>query len=153
MHDINVSGSNGLELASVNSRLTLPMDLTQSAEKVCLIHEEGNLSNFQCNVLSLIENEQKVVIIDYDAKKIDLIKNKLPQDSFIVHTRFEANEEEEVCEWISGKSGKKFLIADWYTVAGYEFDTVIIVVPENVKDQISSVCQRATARLIVCAYK
>ena len=153
MHDITVSVSSGSAIGSVNSRLALPMDLTQSAEKVCLIHEDANLSNFQCNVLSLVKNEQKVLIINCYSDKLDLIKNKLPQDSFIVHTRFEANEEEEACEWISGKSGKKFLIADSLTVAGYEFDTVIIVVYESLKDRISSVCQRATARLIVCIYE
>ena len=154
VHEIAVSGSSGnYSGQSVNSRLALPMDLTQSAEKVCLIHEDANLSNFQRNVLSLVENEHKVLIIDYDTRKLDLVKSKLPQDSFIVHTRFEANEEEEVCEWISGKSGKKFLIADQDTVAGYEFDTVIIVVSEYSKDTISSVCQRATARLIVCSYE
>ena len=152
MHDIAVSGSSGAA-EPVNSRLTLPMDLTQSAEKVCLIHEDANLSNFQCNVLSLVENEQKVLIIEHYSDKLVLIKSKLPQDSFIVHTRDEANEEEEVREWISGKSGKKFLIADFRTVAGYEFDTVIIVVPDCYKRKISSVCQRATARLIVCFYE
>ena len=75
-------------------------------------------------------------------------KSRLPKDSFIVHTWNDANEE-EACEWISGKSGKKFLITDHWTVAGYEFDIVIIVASEHLKDQISSVCQRATARLIV----
>ena len=49
MHEIAVSGYSSYG-DSVNSRLALPMDLTQSAEKVCLIHEDANLSNFQCNV-------------------------------------------------------------------------------------------------------
>ena len=55
-------------------------------------------------------------------------------------------DEDEASEWISGRSEKKFLIADEVTVAGYEFDTVIIVTDK----MISSLCQRATARLIVC---
>ena len=127
------------------------MDLHQSAEEVCMIHEDENLSNFQTNVLSLVENEKRVLIILANSDKLDLVKSKLPQDSFIVHKYDESNEE-EACEWISGKSGKKFLIADHRTVAGYEFDTVIIVTDEDYKDEISSVCQRATARLIVCLY-
>ena len=151
VHDIAVSGSSGFASVSVNSRLAFPMDLHQSAEEVCMIHEDANLSNFQTNVLSLVQNEKKVLIIDAFSDKLNLVKSNLPQDSYIVHTYNEANEE-DACEWISGKSGKKFLIADNRTVAGYEFETVIIVAPEDYKDSISSVCQRATARLIVCIY-
>ena len=54
---------------------------------------------------------------------------------------------------ISGKSKKKFLIADEYTVTGYEFDTVIIVTNQRWLNSIPSLCQRATARLIVCLYE
>ena len=153
MHDIAVSG-NGYASGghAVNSRLALPMDLHQSAEEVCMIHEDANLSNFRTNVLSLVKNEKKVLIIfAHSFSKLDLVKSKLPQDSLIVHAYDEANEE-EACEWISGKSGKKFLIADHQTAAGYEFDTVIVVTTELRKDRIASVCQRATARLIICIY-
>ena len=152
MHDIDVSGSSSYGVETVNSKLALPIDLSESAEKVCLVHEDDNLSNFQDKVLSLVINEQKVLIIDASVDKLDLLKIKLPHDSFIVHTMYETNEE-EACEWISGTSGKKFLIAEQETVAGYEFDTVIIVTPEYRKDDISSVCQRATAKLIVCLYR
>ena len=152
VHDITVSAS-GYIAGRVNSRLALPIDLNESVEEVSVINEDANLSNFQSNVLSLVDNEQKVLIIKCHSEKLDLIKNKLPQDSFIIHSFIEADEEEEACEWISGKSGKKFLITDDETVDGYEFDTVIIVVPEDEKDRISSLCQRATARLIVCFHK
>jgi len=152
VHDIYVSAS-GYSIGTVNSRLAFPIDLNESVEEVSVINDDGNLSNFQSNVLSLVENEQKVLIIDHTSAKLGLIKTKLLQDSFIVHKYNEANEEEEACEWINGKSGKKFLIADHRTVAGYEFDTVIIVVSEDYKDIISNLCQRATARLIVCIYK
>ena len=81
VYEIAVSESSGYA-GSVNSRLALPMDLTQSAEKVCLIHEDANLSNFQCNVLSLVENEQKVLIIDYYSKKLDLINILIQENTF-----------------------------------------------------------------------
>jgi len=158
VHQIEVSGSgsgvgNPDPAAKVSSELALPIDLSESVEEVCLIHEDSNLSNFQTSVLNLVENEQRVLmILPYYGEKIYLVERKLPQDSFIVHKLNEANEE-EACEWISGRSSNKFLIADQQTVAGYEFDTVIIVAPEYAKDLISSMCQRATARLIVCLYK
>ena len=47
VHDIAVFGNSGYRTSLVSSRLALPMDLTQSSEKVCLIHEDENLSNFQ----------------------------------------------------------------------------------------------------------
>lgn len=129
------------------SRLALPVDLSESME-VCYI-QDINLLNFQTNVLTLVENDPKVLIITYT--EFNLLKSKLPQDDFIVHTISNANEE-EAHEWISGKSDKKFLIADDPTVAGCEFDTVIIVFRKHRRDLISSLCQRATARLIVCIY-
>ena len=79
-----------------------------------------------------------LIILAYNNDKLDLVKSKLPQDSFVIHQYPEANEE-EACEWISGISGKKFLIADNKdTIPGYEFDTDIIVVRETWKDKISS---------------
>ena len=153
MHDIIVSAS-GFSVGSVKSRLALPIDLNESVEEVSVFIEDANLSNFQSNVLSLVENEQKVLIINYFSRRtgiFDLIEPKLPQESFIVHKYDEANEE-EACKWISGRSGKKFLITDQDTVAGFEFDAVIIVVEKIDKDNISSLCQRATARLIVCLH-
>ena len=49
MHDITVSGS-GHGIANTNSRLALPIDLSESVEEVRLIHEDADLSNFskQC---------------------------------------------------------------------------------------------------------
>ena len=58
-------------------------------------------------------------------------------------------EDDEVRNWISGNSTKKFLITDEWTVAGYEFDTVILIAYDHQIRDISSVCQRAKARLIV----
>ena len=148
MHDITVYG-NGF---GTKSRLALPIDLSESVEEVRLIHEDEDLSNFQSNVLNLVGNEQKVLIIVHYSSKLDLVESKLPQGSFVVHTLWNEANEEEACEWINERSGKKFLIADEYTVAGFEFDTVILVTDETLKGRISSVCQRATARLIVCIY-
>ena len=137
----------------LRSRLALPIDLNESVSEVLVIHEDTNLSYFDVSVLSLMENEHKVLLImAFSNDKLHLIKNKLPENNFIIHTNDEKNEE-EACEWVCGKSSKKFLIADADTVAGYEFSTVIMVVHKDMKDNVSSLCQRATARLIVCLYE
>ena len=40
-------------------------------------------------------NEKRVLfILAYAPEKLDLVKSKLPQDNFIVHTRNEKNKEE-----------------------------------------------------------
>ena len=57
--------------------------------------------------------------------------------------------EEKARDWIAGNSDEKFLITDEWTVAGYEFDTVILVAYDHQMRGISSVCQRARAKLIV----
>ena len=150
MQNIEVSGSGGDYITGkVSSKLALPIDLSESVEEVRLIHEDANLSNFQTSVLNLVKNDQKVLIILVFSRGPKLVKSKLPQDSFIVHKHDEANEG-EACEWISGRSSKKFLIADADTVAGYEFDTVIILSGKDRKNNFASLCQRATSRLIVC---
>ena len=151
VYEITVYGSHySFGVDKTRSILALPIDLSESVEEVRLIHEDADLSTFQSNVLNLVINEQKVLIIlAYSSSKLSLVKNKLPQDNFIVH-RYDERNEEEACKWINGRSGKKFLIADEHTVAGFEFDAVIIVAKELWKDGISSLCQRATARLIVC---
>ena len=95
----------------------MSIDLSESVEEVHLIHEDADLSNFQSNVLNLVENEQKVLIILAYSLILDLVKSKLPQDNFIVHKWHESHNK-EAYEWISGRSGKKFLIADHWTVAG-----------------------------------
>ena len=151
MHEIAVSGGGAsYSIDKTSSRLALPIDLSESVEEVQVIYEDEALSGFKSKVLKLVENEQKVLIIlPFGRINLNILKSKLPKDNFIVHKLNDANEE-EACEWIRGSSSKKFLVADNYTVIGFEFDTVIIVANEDKKDNISSLCQRATARLIVC---
>ena len=60
--------------------------------------------------------------------------------------------EKEVCDWISDRSNKKYLITDHLTVTGFEFDTVLIVADLQFKNDISNLYQRATAKLILCFY-
>ena len=152
MHEITVSGGGAAYTNNkTSSRLALPIDLSESVEEVQVVYGDEALSGFKRKVLKLVKNEQKVLIIVPFGDYINLhyVKSKLPKKNFIVHQRYDANEE-EACEWIRGSSSKKFLVADGGTVIGFEFDTVIIVANEYDKDNISSLWQRATARLIIC---
>ena len=147
--DVEVGGSGSYIGDKVSSKMALPLDLSASVDEVKVIQSDQNLSNFDENVLNLVKNDKKVLVIAHFSEALNLVKKKIPKDNFIVHVHNEANEK-EAGDWISGESDKKYLIADHYTVAGFEFETVIIVTRENYKDQISSLCQRATAKLIVC---
>ena len=62
VQDVDVSGIIYPGFSS-KFKLTLPVDLCQSVEEVRLINDDPNLSNFESNVLSLVENEKKVLII------------------------------------------------------------------------------------------
>ena len=62
VHEVAITGVHGYVNATVNSRMTRPVDLTESVEvaKVCYLDE--NLTNFQDEVLHLVQNEKKVLI-------------------------------------------------------------------------------------------
>ena len=85
---------------------------------IFLKYEYNGLSSFQPNVVSLFETEEKVLIVLYDCEhKLEHITSKLTRVTFIVLTSKNKLKEEEACEWLRGKSGKEFLIADNWTVA------------------------------------
>ena len=154
MHEVAITGVHGYVNATVNSRMTRPVDLTESVEvaKVCYLDE--NLTNFQDEVLHLVQNEKKVLIIvvsDF-SQIFDLVKSKIAQNDVIVHGAWNEVDEEEAIDWITDKSDKKYLITDHLTVTGFEFDTVIIVADENSKDEISNLYQRARSKLILCCF-
>merc|ERR1739848_329424 len=98
---VAVTGNTGCYGDRVNSRITLPVDLSEGVGKVQEIYEDTDLSGFQNNVLSLVENDKKVLVIVYaSSKAMNIIKIKLPWNNFIIHRCDEPNEE-EACEWIS----------------------------------------------------
>ena len=61
--DVTVSGSTAYADDRVSSKMALPLDLTASVEEVKVIQSDRNLSNFNENVLKLVENDKKVLII------------------------------------------------------------------------------------------
>ena len=70
VYEVAVTGNTGCYGDRVNSRITLPVDLSEGVGKVQVIHEDTDLSGFQNNVLTLVENEKKVLVIVYASSKV-----------------------------------------------------------------------------------
>ena len=154
VHEVTITGVHGYVNATVNSMMSRPVDLIESVEEPKVCHLDENLTSFQENVLKLVQNDKKVLIIvvsDF-SPIFDLVISKISQDDLIVHTAWTEVNEEEAIDWITDKSDKKYLITDHLTVTGFEFDTVIIVADEELRHEISNVCQRAKSKLILCCF-
>ena len=61
---------------------------------------------------------------------------------------YHESNEEEALDWITDKTNIKHFI----TVTGFKFETVLIVADAEFKDEISSLYQRATGKLVICYY-
>ena len=134
--------------------MSRPVDLTESVEEAKVCYVDEHLTSFQDNVLKLVQNEKKVLIIvvsDF-SQIFDLVRSKIADHDVIVHGAWNEVNEEEAVDWITNRSDKKYLITDHLTVTGFEFDTVIIVADENFKDEISNLYQRAKSKLILCCF-
>ena len=96
-------------------------------------------------------NDAKVLVIVVSDLKhtFDLVMSKISPDDVILY--HESNEEEAL-DWIIDESNKKYLITDHITVTGFEFETVLIVADAEFKNEISSLYQRATGKLVICYY-
>ena len=140
--------------ATVNSTMYRPVDLVESVQEVKVCNLDENLTSFQDEVLELVRTEKKVLIIVVSDEEpiFGLVRDQITQDDVIVHTAWNEVNEEETIDWIDDKSEKKYLITDHLTVTGFEFDTVIIVADEELRHEISNVCQRAKSKLILCCF-
>ena len=131
--------------------MALPVDLCESVEEVQVWDTDETLSDFQEKVLPLVEKDAKVLVIVVSdlSDTFDLVMSKISPDDVILY--HESNEEEAL-DWITDESNKKYLITDHITVTGFEFETVLIVADAEFKDEISSLYQRATGKLVICYY-
>ena len=155
MHDVSITGVHGYMNATVNSTMSRPVDLVESVQEVKVCNLDEDLTSFQDEVLELVQNEKKVLIIVVSDEEpiFGLVRDQIAQDDVIVHTAWNEVNEEETIDWIDDKSNKKYLITDHLTVTGFEFDTVIIVADEELRHEISNVCQRAKSKLILCCFR
>ena len=78
--DVAVSGIHGYVDATVNSKMTIPMDLSPSVEDVKVFNVNESLTGFQENVLNYVRNDKKVlVIVVSDFSQIfDNVKEAIP---------------------------------------------------------------------------
>ena len=78
--DVAVSGIHGYVDATVNSKMTIPMDLSPSVEEVKIFNVNESLAGFQENVLNYVRNDKKVlVIVVSDFSQIfDNVKEAIP---------------------------------------------------------------------------
>ena len=78
--DVAVSGIHGYVDATVNSKITIPMDLSPSVEDVKVFNVNESLTGFQENVLNYVRNDKKVlVIVVSDFSQIfDNVKEAIP---------------------------------------------------------------------------
>ena len=78
--DVAVTGIHGYVDATVNSKMTIPMDLCPSVEEVKVFNINENLTGFQENVLNYVKNDKKVLVIvvsDF-SQMFDNIKEAIP---------------------------------------------------------------------------
>ena len=69
---------------------------------------------------------------------------------FVEYRSWNTGNETKATEWLAKKSKEKYLITDEWAVAGFEFDTVILVTHSNQQSkELSTVIQRARAKLIL----
>ena len=134
----------------MESKIVLPKDLCQGE----------NVENYSsCSgesfkeTLKQFKDVKKVlmIVIDSSDELFTFVKKHLKKD-FVEYRSWNTGNETKATEWLANKSKKKYLITDEWAVAGYEFDTVILVTHSNQQRKgLSTVIQRARAKLIVLA--
>ena len=129
---------------TMRSRISIPQDLCPSEQEVKIFKSQ----EFS-KVLDEIQEEEQVLVV-VTAKTLNWVKKRLPVNNSLMHCFKHLSEESAVLDWIAGRSNKKFLISDEWTVSGYEFHTVILIAQDDQMHCLSSVKQRAIAKLIVC---
>ena len=132
----------------MESKITVPKDLCQGE----------NVENYSaCSGESFKEalkqfkdyNKVLMIVIDSLDELFNFVKKHLKKD-FVEYRSWNTGNETKATEWLANKSKKKYLITDEWAVAGFEFDTVILVTHSNQQSkELSTVIQRARAKLIV----
>ena len=132
----------------MESKITVPKDLCQGE----------NVENYSaCSGESFKEamkqfkdyNKVLMIVIDSSGELFTFVKKHLKKD-FVEYRSWNTGNETKATEWLAKKSKEKYLITDEWAVAGFEFDTVILVTHSNQQSkELSTVIQRARAKLIL----
>ena len=134
----------------MESKITIPKDLCQGE----------NVENYSAcsgesfkEALKQFKDYNKVLMIVIDSSDVlfNFVKKHLKED-FVEYRSWNTGNETKATEWLGNKSKKKYLITDEWAVAGFEFDTVILVTHFNQqRKELTTVIQRARAKLVVLA--
>ena len=133
----------------MKSKIKVPKDLCQS-EKV-KDYPVCSVKRFK-EILQEVKEETKILVIVMDSTDdlFNCVKKLLKKDHVEYRSWQKTSNETKASNWLKENSKKKYLITDEWAVAGFEFDTVIIVTyPDQQKIGLSSVVQRARAKLMV----
>ena len=110
---------------TMRSRISIPQDLCPSEQEVKIFKAQ----EFS-KVLDEIQEDDQVLVV-VTAKTLNWAKKRLPVNNSLWHCFKHLSEESAVLDWIAGRSNKKFLISDEWTVSGFEFHTVILHSPRR----------------------
>ena len=133
----------------MKSKIKVPKDLCQS-EKV-KDYPVCSGKRFK-EILQEVKEETKILVIVMDSTDdlFNCVKKLLKKDYVEYRSWQKTSNEKKASDWLKENSKKKYMITDEWAVAGFEFDTVIIVTyPDQQKIGLSSVVQRARAKLMV----
>ena len=134
----------------MESKITIPKDLCQGENVENYLACSGE--SFK-EALKQFKDHNKVLMIVIDSSDLlfNFVKKHLKKD-FVEYRSWNTGNETKATEWLVNKSKKKYLITDEWAVAGFEFDTVILVTHFNQQRKgLTTVIQRARAKLIVLA--
>ena len=160
---------------SMNYVISLPKDHPDGQAPQTITGNRSDFRDFQ-KALDIMAAESQVLILVgtyfISGNDIDLMASKLPEGSWIQHhAAQDKHDNTGVCAWVkahlpgmkksqamkeemgsigSSKEKKKYLIADWYSSAGFEFPAVIFVTNDYINDHRNATfCQRAKAKLVI----
>ena len=160
--------------------ISLPKDHPDGYAPQTIIGNINDFRDFE-KALDIMATEIQVLILvdtkNISGNNIDKMASKLPEGSWIQHHR-NKQDNTDACAWVkahlhyyyqtemkkrkamvveeirrrSSKENKKYLIAGWYTSAGFEFPAVIWVTKKSSirhDDRTATYCQRAKAKLVI----
>ena len=157
---LQVSGGGGFYSDKIQYTLSLAKDHPNGEESTIINDESKDLIKFK-ETLDFVKNEKQVLIlIDTVAstRVYEAVVAQLPYNSYVEHNIYE-NDNDSAAAWVEHQMTRKeenvtneklkFLIAYWFTAAGYEVPALIFVNRNVTDSDMPTHIQRAKAKLII----
>lgn len=160
---------------AMNSFITLPKDHPDGEAPQTISGSERDYRYFEKALDIMAAERQVLILVDTgifsNESDSNRLTSKLPQASWIMHNEYKQdnagasawvkahlnnqqqqqtgmkNKHATECE--NSNENKKYLIADWFASAGFEFPAVIFVTTELNTDMNAYFCQRTKAKLVI----